>query len=234
VHVATEPGDEAMRIRVSDTGEGIDPAFMPHLFERFRQADGSSSRKYGGLGLGLAIVKQLAELHGGRISATSEGPGRGATFSLELPLAAVPPPVDALSPSAGVAPNAQPSDLAGIRVLIVEDQPDALLIVKRIVESAGVIATGASSGEEALVILESESFDVIVSDISMPGMDGYELLAQLRKRGIASPVIALTAYALANDATRSVAAGFAAHVAKPIDRSSLLAVVSRFVRGGGR
>jgi signal transduction histidine kinase len=233
VHVATESDDEAVRIRVSDTGEGIDPAFIPHLFERFRQGDGSSSRKHGGLGLGLAIVKQFAELHGGRISATSEGPGRGATFCLEIPLAAVARPLDDLSPSAVVAPNAQPSDLAGVRVLIVEDQPDALLIVKRIVESAGVIATEASSGEEALVILESESFDVIVSDISMPGMDGYALLAQLTKRGIASPVIALTAFALANDVARSVAAGFAAHVAKPIDRSSFLAVLSRLAWRGG-
>jgi signal transduction histidine kinase/CheY-like chemotaxis protein len=228
VQVVTEADDRYLSIRVSDNGEGIDPAFLPHLFERFRQADASSSRKHQGLGLGLAIVKQFAELQAGRVSAISDGVGRGATFVLELPRGDVARPLaaTALQKIAATSVPSQP-DLSGLSVLVVDDQPDALLVLELILKEAAAKVTTASCAEDALEILSRERFDVIVSDIAMPGMDGYDFVTELPKRGIDTPTIALTAFALHTDVRKASAAGFKAHISKPIDRASLLATVSR-------
>jgi CheY-like chemotaxis protein len=198
------------------------------LFERFRQGDASSSRRHEGLGLGLAIVKQFAELQGGRVSAMSDGPGRGATFVLELPRGDVERPLAATaSQTIAVTSIPSQSDLSGVSVLVVDDQRDALLVLERILEGATASVKTASCAEDAFEILSRERFDVIVSDIAMPGMDGYDFVAELRKRRIDTPRVALTAYAFPTDVSKATAAGFSAHISKPIDRASLLATVSR-------
>jgi signal transduction histidine kinase len=226
VQVATEEAAGYLRIRVSDTGEGIDPTFLPHLFERFRQADASSSRRHEGLGVGLAIVKQFAELQGGRVSAMSDGPGHGATFALDLPLGD--DRVDATTSATVAATALSQVQLRGRRILVIDDQPDALLVLKHILEDAGASVTTLSRAEDALEVLSAEQFDAIVCDIAMPGMDGYDFVAHMAKRKVDTPAIALTSFALSSDVSRAMAAGFKAHVSKPVDRTSLLEIVSRF------
>jgi signal transduction histidine kinase/ActR/RegA family two-component response regulator len=226
VRIVTEADDQKVSVLVIDNGEGIDPAFLPHLFTRFRQADSSPARKHEGLGLGLAIVKQFADLHGGRISAQSDGPGCGATFVLELPRADVEGRKAVTKPktSSSFTAPAQ-SGLNGVKVLVVEDQPDAMAVVERILEGAAAVVQTALCADEALRLLAGNRFDVIVSDVAMPGMDGYEFCAELARRGIDTPAIALTAFALPADASRAMAAGFKAHISKPIDRTTLLSTI---------
>jgi signal transduction histidine kinase len=230
VRIVTEADDQNVSIRVIDNGEGIDPAFLPHLFTRFRQADSSLAQKHEGLGLGLAIVKQFAELHGGRVSALSDGLGLGATFLLELPRrdVEIPLPGKKSMRAASLNPDT-PLDLDGVKVLLVEDQPDALAVMERILEGAAARVRAVFCAEEALQVLVRDQFDVIISDIAMPGMDGYDFVAELLRRGIRTPAIALTAYALPTDVSRAMAAGFKAHISKPIDRSTLLSTVSEIL-----
>ena len=235
IQVFTEADDRYVSIRVCDNGEGIDPTFLPHLFERFRQGDASSSRKHEGLGLGLAIVKEFAQLHGGHVNAKSDGPGRGATFVLQLPRGSGERSfATTASQKMALTPVLSESDLRGVRVLVVDDQWDALLVLRQILEDAAASVKTASCAEHAIEILSVERFDVIVSDIAMPGIDGYDFVTELLKRGNDTPAIALTAFALPTDISKAAIAGFRAHLSKPIDRASLLATVSQVVNCIGR
>ena len=233
VRVEVDRAGSRVEVRVSDTGVGIAPEFLPRVFERFAQADGSVSRRFGGLGLGLAIVRHLVELHGGEVAADSAGEGRGATFSVRLPVRAV---ADWTAPGAGTdlrdraaRAAAAPHDLSGIRVLAVDDEADARDLVRFALSSAGADVSVAGSAEDALRMLsEGLTVNVIVSDIGMPGMDGYELLRALRSLGGGAeptPAIALTAYGRAEDAARALASGYQQHLTKPISAAALVAAV---------
>jgi len=235
IHIVTDTDDQYVSIRFSDNGEGIAPAFVPHLFERFRQGDASSSRRHEGLGLGLAIVKEFAQLQGGSVNAISDGPGRGATFVLQLPRGGVECTASATaSQQAAVTSGPGQFDLSGVSVLVVDDHWDALLVLRQILQDAAASVKIASCAEDAIEILAVERFDLIVSDIAMPGMDGYDFVTELLERGLDTPVIALTAYALPTDVRKAAISGFRAHLSKPIDRASLLATVSRLVDRNGR
>ncbi|HET7131024.1 MAG TPA: ATP-binding protein [Gammaproteobacteria bacterium] len=229
VTVTLRPVDQDVEICVADNGEGFAPEFLPSLFNRFRQADASATRSHGGLGLGLALVKQLVEMHGGRVSATSPGLGHGATFVVRLP-AEVPEKEKGQAPAPpALERNAAPSelpDLAGVSVLVVDDEPDALEAVRRILEDSGAHVLVAGGADEALEHIRAQRFDVIVSDIAMPKRDGYELVAELRRNGIITPAVALTAYARADDRRKAMLAGYNAHAAKPTEPAELLARIA--------
>ncbi|PYM36998.1 MAG: hybrid sensor histidine kinase/response regulator [Candidatus Rokuibacteriota bacterium] len=224
-------GDGQAIISVRDEGEGIAPEFLPHVFEPFRQADSTDTRAHGGLGLGLAIVHDVVELHRGTIEVESKGKGQGATFTVRLPL------VGARSEAArGVARQPalsgeefRPSpSLQGVRVLVVDDDAGARESVTAVLEQSGASVRAVESAAEAVETLEREPPDVLLSDIAMPGMDGYAFLGQARARlpGAQLPAAALTAYADATDRARALAAGFQAHLAKPVDPAELVAVVA--------
>ncbi len=243
VQVRLERVDSSVQIVVADTGIGIDPAFKPYVFERFRQADASSSRAYGGLGLGLAIVRHLVDLHGGTVCAESAGVGQGATFILSFPLTiartlapadaafgGAPPP---LHPAAGAALPFIPSPvLAGVRVLVVDDELDARTLITAILEQCAAAVTTASSVAEALAILDRDPVDVVLSDIEMPGEDGYSFIRKLRSREGRSflPAAALTAYARAEDRHRAIVAGYQIHIPKPVEPAEVVAVVASLAR----
>jgi PAS domain S-box-containing protein len=215
-----------VEIRISDTGEGISPEFLPHLFDRFRQADSSASRTHGGLGIGLALVRQLVELHGGSVRASSEGEGRGATFVIALPVVA-----SHGDEKPSRVPCDLPTRLRGIRVLVVDDEADAAAMVRRILHENEALVTTAGSALEALKTLSTLSFDVIVSDIGMPGRDGYGFMGDVRRLGIETPAIALTAYARPEDREKSFSSGYQAHVSKPADIGELLDSVASLAQG---
>ena len=223
VTVRLEPTDDHVDIVVSDTGVGIAAEFVPHIFERFRQADSRFAREYGGLGLGLAIARHIVEMHGGTIRASSEGPGKGSTFRVRLPVTHA---VKA-EPPAPRSPEAS-HRLAGIHVLVVDDDEDALTMVRELLEAAGASVTTALSADEALVLIARQPPDLLLSDIGMPAMDGFELIRRIRELSPAIrhvPAAALTAYAQPEDRTRALRSGFQAHLAKPIDPSELLTAV---------
>jgi CheY-like chemotaxis protein len=210
------------RVEVSDTGIGIRPDFLPHVFDRFRQADGTTTRAYGGLGLGLAIVRALTELHGGSVSAASDGEGRGATFTFAMPSAA-----------GGELSEEEPVETteaeAGLPVLVVEDSSETLELLQMLFSRKGYDVMGASSATEALSCVGQRRPGLIISDISMPGVDGYTLLEQLRRvpglEGV--PAIALTGHAMDEDRERALAAGFSVHLPKPVDPDELFRIVRR-------
>jgi signal transduction histidine kinase/CheY-like chemotaxis protein len=217
-----------VEIRVADSGEGIAPEVIPHIFERFRQGDASTSRRHGGLGLGLALVRQLAELHGGAVRAESEGLGNGATFTIELPLATV---AETAHDAPRLTPKSLPTDgvnLKGIRVLIVDDEPDALAMVRRLLEENEANVRTADSTQAALELLGKQPFDVILSDIAMPGRDGYDLMTELRARGFTTPAVALTAFARPEDRERALESGYQMHISKPVEEAELLGAVVRW------
>ena len=246
VRVLLERVNSNLEVSVVDTGEGIKPEFLPHVFDRFRQADASTTRRHGGLGLGLSIVKQLVELHGGSVRVNSIGAGKGTTFIVSLPLMALHiqdslesdryhPRVSRGLPS---LPDVQ-SDIAGVRVLVIDDEPDARALVKRLLEDCKASVRSTGSVNEAVKWIESGEFDVLVSDIGMPGEDGYSLIKRVRhldkKKGGDIPAIALTAYARAEDRVKAVAAGFLMHVAKPVEPIELITMVAAAAgRAGSR
>ena len=227
-----------LRLVVEDRGEGIGPEFLPHVFEPFRQADGSSTRKHGGLGLGLAIVKQLVAAHGGTVEASSAGLGCGSRFSIALPTPAV---EELVRRRAHTSEFPIPEEAAaltrvdGLKVLILDDEADARALLDEVLREHGALVRSASSALEALAALRSFSPDVIVSDLGMPGVDGYSLLRRIRAfaadEGGRTPAIALSAYTAADDVRRALASGFQAHLAKPFDPAQLLALVANL---GGR
>jgi signal transduction histidine kinase/ActR/RegA family two-component response regulator len=242
VQVVLERVNSHIEIAVADTGVGIKPEFLPHVFDRFRQEKASRTRSATGLGLGLSIVKHLVELHGGSVHAISAGEGQGATFTVCLPLTVVQregDPGRRLHPRglSRTSPLFRPPDLSGIKVLVVDDQPDARDMIKRVLEDCDADVVTAGSAAEALRAVEEGRPDVLVSDIGMPDVDGYELLRRIRALGPPPgghlPAIALTAFARSEDRTRALRAGFLAHVAKPVEPSELLATVASVVGRAG-
>lgn len=216
-------------IEISDNGPGIDPEFLPHVFERFRQADGSTTRLHGGLGLGLAIVRHLVELHGGMIGVENGTVRSGAVFSVKLPLPNGEINFPTSSATSTAEQHATDVDLDGLKILVVEDEIDALDLLSIDLREHGAKVTGVSSASEALELLREQQFDLIISDIGMADTDGYSLIKQVREReGEAEhhiPAIALTAYARAQDRLRAIAAGYNTHVAKPVEIRELVSVV---------
>lgn len=237
IHVRARGDGNRVTITVADTGRGISPEFLPHVFDRFRQGDASTTKEQAGLGLGLAIVRHLVELHGGTVNAQSAGKGLGASFEIALPLRAVAPRAipRAIVPRSPSATDVNQERLRDVHVLLVDDQDDARELVATVLESAGAVVTQADSVSDALDVLANEDLNVLVSDIGMPGEDGYSLLERLRS-GDASlrsrdvPALALTAYARPEDRTRSLAAGFQEHTSKPIAAQKLVDIVAYLAR----
>jgi PAS domain S-box-containing protein len=239
VQVALRRVNSSFQIAVTDTGIGIAPAFLPHVFDRFRQADSSNTRAAGGLGLGLAIVKHLVELHGGTVRAESAGRGEGTTFMIELPLVETVTEGEATGErrrsdgAPAVAAEFRRMDLTGVKVLVVDDNADARMLIQRMLEGCGASVTTAATVADAMFAVEHGRPHVLVSDVAMPEMDGYELLRRIRalgqSRGGGVPAIALTAFARSEDRTRALRAGFLHHVAKPLEPSELVATVASVV-----
>jgi signal transduction histidine kinase/ActR/RegA family two-component response regulator len=232
VRVSLESSENEVVFSCEDTGIGISPQFLPYVFERFRQADASVSRRYGGLGLGLSIVKALTALHGGQVSASSEGEGSGARFEVRLPSAeadAVYTPTEVVPTDTEEAHGLPPRVLDGCKILVVDDERDCLSLVRTILEEEGANVKIAQSSAEGLEVLSDFAPDVIVSDIGMPGGDGYEFLERVRAgraaHGATAPAIALTAFARNQERERSLQAGFQIHMSKPFDAPKLVRMV---------
>ena len=239
VQIRSERVNSHLEIVVSDTGQGISPDFLPHVFDRFRQADQKTSRQHGGMGLGLAIVRHLVEMHGGTVRAMSEGLGNGATFTVMLPIS----PVYQVDESGGrvhpaardLLPPPEISDrLDGLTILVVDDEPDTRLLLKQGLEYCGAQVRLASSATEALAALNAGVPDVLISDIGMPGVDGYEMIRRVRDlqtektRKVAA--IALTAYTRVEDRLQALRAGYDMHVPKPVELTELVAVAASLTR----
>ena len=214
----TDPG-ETVRFTVSDSGRGMEAAFLPHVWDRFRQADSSTSRLYGGLGLGLAVVRHLVELHGGTVGASSEGPGKGSTFWFELPVL----PPHAIAADAAITEDTQ--RLQGLRIMLVEDEDDVRLVIATMLRLHGAEVTPVSTVADAATQLSSESFAAVISDLAMPDMDGVALVRQAR--GI--PVIALSGVSGRDDRAQALKAGFSEFIRKPVDPDRLSRIVSSVV-----
>ena len=236
VDIFVTPSKDHVEIRVVDTGQGISPDFLPHVFDRFRQADGATTRRHTGLGLGLSIVRQLVELHGGTAHAASPGVGRGATFTVRLPTAgeAQVGQTPALEKQRTVESTTSPMPslprLDGLRILVVDDSADGRTLTTLVLAQAGASVKSVASVREALAMLELERLDVLVSDIALPDEDGYGLIRRIRQleaeHGGFLPAVALTGYARAEDRARILAAGFQAHVPKPVDPVELAAAIA--------
>jgi PAS domain S-box-containing protein len=215
-------------IVVRDTGIGIPPEFLPHIFERFRQADASTARQFGGLGLGLSIVKNLVELHGGTVSVHSPGEGQGTTFTIQLPLAITRAPVDPEPPPTRL--DMGDFDLRGVKVLAIDDQLDARELVRRVLEDHAAHVLTAASADEGLRLVETLRPDVVLCDIGMPDKDGYQFVRELRDRGVDTPAVAVTAFARSEDRLRALRAGYQGHVVKPVEPAELVATVAVFAK----
>jgi CheY-like chemotaxis protein len=246
VAVSLRRGESRVEIVVSDTGQGIKPEFLPSVFDRFRQADASTTRQHAGLGLGLAIVRHLTELHGGKARVHSDGDGRGATFTIELPVQtphALPDSEVGLDDKsagallAGAVGALAGPKLLGVRVLVVDDEHDARVLVKRLLEECDATVVTADSVVEGLAAIARDTPHVLISDIGMPGQDGYDLVRLVRAmthdHAAKLPAVALTAFARSEDRTRAMMAGFDMHVAKPVEPAELLAVVARLAGRAG-
>jgi signal transduction histidine kinase/CheY-like chemotaxis protein len=226
-----------IELTVSDSGIGISPDFLPFLFDRFRQADASTTRQHRGIGLGLSIVKSLVEMHGGTVAASSSGSGQGSTFVVKLPLTTVrsevaPPPSDprqSATPSSTASSDRVPM-LTGLRILVVDDEPDARELLKRILSEYEADVDVAASADEAMSCIATQVPDVLVSDIGMPGVDGYELLHTIRRLSPESggqiPAVALTAFARSEDRQRALLTGYQSHIAKPVQAAELITVIA--------
>jgi PAS domain S-box-containing protein len=233
VHVVLERVNSHIEISVNDTGQGIRPDFLPQVFDRFRQADSSTTRHYRGLGLGLAIVKNIVELHGGSVRAKSAGENQGSTFTIALPgLPALRHDSERRHPRAGSESEILEDkvDLAGVRVLAVDDEADARQLIQRILSHRGATVDLAAGGDDALQQLAKQKTDVLVMDIGMPDEDGYSVIRRVRQLGAACggnvPALALTAFARSDDRRRAMLAGFQMHMSKPVEPSELVAVVA--------
>jgi CheY-like chemotaxis protein len=220
IQVQLRRADSYAEIVVSDTGEGIAAELLPHIFERFRQGDSSSTRAHGGLGIGLALVRHLVDLHGGTVSAQSDGPGRGATFTVRLPVAL------ARIDEAQARPDPNAPTLHGVTVVIVDDDPDSLELARIVLAGTGADVRACRSAGAARHALATAPADILVIDIEMPGEDGLSLIASLRDTGNRTPAIALTAYGRGEDRKRALAAGFNLHLTKPVDPSELTIAIA--------
>jgi len=224
-----------LELRISDSGIGIAPEFLPHVFDRFRQADSSPARSQGGLGIGLSIVKHLVELHGGTVQAASGGPGRGASFIVCLPRAALRPGQNGAYPgnARATAPTPLSVNLRGVKVLVVDDEPDARDLIRQLLAECHADVHTAASAAEAMLAFQSIRPDLLLSDIGMPGRDGYQLIRDIRRlapeAGGRTPAIALTAFARSEDRTRAMLSGYQVHVSKPIESHELIATVASLV-----
>ena len=238
VEVRLERVNSHVEITVTDTGQGINPDFVPYVFERFRQADSSITRSYSGLGLGLAIVRHLVELHGGTVHADSQGEGQGASFTVNLPV--MPVRVDVNNPErvhptiGGGVPFDSPPSLQGIRAIVVDDEPDSREYIITLLEQCGAQVIAVASASEAIEAVSQMKADVLISDIGMPEEDGYSLIRKVRAlstdQGGKIPAVALTAYARAEDRTRAIASGFQMHIPKPVEPAELATVVASLAR----
>ncbi len=232
ISVTLERVNSHIEITVSDTGEGIAPDFLPRIFDRFSQADSSSKRTHGGVGLGLSIVKSLVEAHGGTVRAKSRGPGKGATFIVELPLRALhvssesrEHPRHSIAYAGGLGKDEWPT-LTGVTVLVIDDEKDARDLVRVILEERGASVRTAASAAEGREQVAQLPPQVIVCDIGLPQEDGYDFIEELKRRNIATPTVALTAFARPEDRVRSIKAGFASHLAKPVEPAELLVTIA--------
>lgn len=241
VQVQLERIHSQLEITVSDTGPGIDEEFLPHVFERFRQADSSITRRHGGLGLGLSIVRHLVELHGGTVEASNRADRQGAVFVVKLPVMAVRAPAGPLAPEQRVHPAVSgkvpfdcPPGLHGIQVLAVDDEADSRHLLTTVLERCGAEVRTCSSVAEALEVLEEHTFDILISDIGMPGEDGYDLIRKVRAREVGRaeriPAVALTAYARIEDRLQALTAGYNMHVPKPVEPAELAVVVASLTK----
>ena len=237
VQIRLERINSHVEIVISDTGKGIEPEFLPNVFDRFRQSDGSMTRRQGGLGLGLAIVRQLVELHGGTVSVSSAGEGQGATFTVTLPLLPVsrerasdaPPSVNPPM-QISVATTDCPPELTDLSVMFVDDDADSRYLFSLVLDACGAKVMTANSASEAFEMIKREKFDVVISDIGMPDEDGFSLIGKIRdlpnEQGGTVPAIALTAYARAEDRVQMLRSGFQMHLAKPVEPAELVAAVA--------
>lgn len=239
VEVCVKHVNSQLEISIADSGDGIKKEFLPFVFDRFRQADGTTSRQYGGLGLGLAIVRHLVELHGGTVQAASDGVGEGSVFTVKLPVLPVYQRETNIEREPATEREAQPAvvypdNLAGLEVLVVDDEADTLELIKVLLGQCGAEVTTARSSAEALELLKGSQPDVIVSDIGMPAEDGFEFIRKVRllppERGGKIPAVALTAYARAEDRLRVLRSGYQMHISKPVELAELVAVVANVGR----
>jgi PAS domain S-box-containing protein len=226
IHVSIDKLDGEVQLAVQDSGKGIQPSFLPHIFERFRQEDASSTRHHGGLGIGLALVKQFVELHGGSIAVASEGEGKGARFTVTLPLEDL---ASRPRSSHGSVHRGRLLDLEGITVLVVDDEPDAREFFERILIECHADVATASNVDEAIQLVHKRQPDAILSDIGMPGRDGYQFIEELRREGNQIPAAAITAFVRPEDRAKSISAGFQYHLSKPVEPTELLATVASLV-----
>ncbi|HEX6791597.1 MAG TPA: PAS domain S-box protein [Candidatus Krumholzibacteria bacterium] len=234
IRVLLRSDHSTAKIVVEDSGIGIRPDVLPHLFERFRQADSSSAREHGGLGIGLAIVKHLVELHGGSVYAASGGENKGSIFTVELPLVTEPtaPRTDDGAAQPGLAPEPIEEDnvdLSGLTVLAIDDQEDSRSFLARVLESRGARVLNAASAEEGLYALKKHHPAIVLCDIGMPGVDGYQFIRELRESGDHTPALAVTAFARAEDRLRALRAGYQGHISKPVSPAELFATILVFV-----
>ncbi|HEY3040283.1 MAG TPA: PAS domain S-box protein [Pyrinomonadaceae bacterium] len=240
VEISVNQTNTHVHIQVKDSGPGIEPAFLPHVFERFRQADGSTTRMHGGLGLGLAIVRHLVELHGGTIAVENREDGQGAIFTLRLPLPSgeLRPETLAGADSAFKESQFEPATLEGLQILVVDDEPDTLDLIAVELAQHGAKVTGATNSEDALEALQKGRFNVLISDIGMPKVDGYDLIRRIRQQEAGKdkhiPAIALTAYARLQDRMQAILAGFSTHIAKPVDANELIMIVASLAGKPGK
>jgi signal transduction histidine kinase/ActR/RegA family two-component response regulator len=247
IQVSLKRINSHLEIAVRDDGQGIELEFLPRIFQRFQQADSGESRAYGGLGLGLAISRHLVELHGGTIEAASDGPQRGATFTIKLPLMPVQRAAAAASASGSAEPRVHPTvgrdvtfecppELRGLKVLVVDDEADTRDLLASVVSQCGAVVEEAASATEALAAIPSFRPDVILSDVGMPGEDGYELVRKVRRlsreQGGRTPAAALTAYARPEDRRQAMRAGFEMHLPKPVEPAELVAALATLARIG--
>jgi CheY-like chemotaxis protein len=239
VQVRLERVDSHVEVVVSDTGVGISPEFLPHVFERFRQGHSGTARERGGLGLGLSIARQLVEMHGGTIDAASAGVGHGATLLVKLPIMIVREMPDEFARGYASAVPAVPSgidagELRGVTVLAVDDEGDALSLLAEALESAGATVTTATSAENALATLDTVIPDVLIADLGMPGINGFGLIERIRRHANplvrVTPAAALTGFARSDDRVKALRAGFHLHLAKPIDPAELVTTIAALAK----
>jgi signal transduction histidine kinase/ActR/RegA family two-component response regulator len=240
IKVGMREEDDLLRVSIVDDGEGIPPDFLPFIFDRFRQADGSTARRHGGLGLGLSIVRNLVQLHHGSVQVHSDGIGRGASLTVRIPLMSadslqrVPPVKAAASPALSASEAVGMCTLADLQIVVVDDEPDSRDMICRILVEQGAHVVVTASAEEAMKALDRAHVDLLISDIGMPQVDGYELLRRLRATGHQIPALALTAFAREDDRSKALAAGFGAHLAKPFDATALVSSALQLAAPGIR